>query len=109
MTIQRPVRLHENSLVARIAACRLKERSIAVTIGRHICLYGISRQNFIQDKNWVCHELAHVDQYLQYGILRFVFLYIKESIKNGYFNNHFEVDARSREGETILLEKYKII
>lgn len=109
MTRQSSVRLHSNSLIARIAACKLRERSVAVTIGRHICLYGISKEGFLKDKCWVCHELAHVEQYARYGFLRFIFLYLKESRENGYFNNRFEADARNRETEFSLLEKYQII
>lgn len=108
MTRKLPVRLHSNSLIARIAACKLKERSAAVTIGRHICLYGTGKEDFLKDRSWVCHELAHVEQYAQYGFLRFIFLYLKESRKNGYFNNCFEADARNREHEFSLLEKYTI-
>ena len=102
------VRLHENSLIARMAAYKLKERSVAITVGRYICLYGISKEDFLKDKSWVCHELAHVEQYAQHGFLRFIFLYLKESAKSGYFNNRFEADARSREQEFSLLEKYQI-
>lgn len=108
MTRQLSVKLHSSSLIARIAACKLKERSVAITIGRHICLYGISKEDFLKDKSWVCHELAHVEQYAQHGFLRFIFLYLKESRKNGYFNNRFEADARNREQEFSLLEKYAI-
>lgn len=108
MIRQVSIRLHPNSFIARIAAGKLKERSVAITIGRHIYLYGICKDDFLKDKNWICHELAHVEQYAKHGLLRFIFLYLKESIINGYFNNRFEVDARNREHEITLLEKYRI-
>ncbi|MDE1191043.1 MAG: DUF4157 domain-containing protein [Arachidicoccus sp.] len=103
------IKLHENSLIARIAAYKLKEKSIAITLGRHIFLYKSSKQEFLQDMSWICHELAHVAQYRRYGFIRFVFLYCKESARNGYFNNRFEKEARERECDKSLLEEYTIV
>jgi hypothetical protein len=108
--LNRPVKIiiHENSLVARIAAHKLKEKKVAVTIGKRIFLYGVSKENFLNDQSWLCHELAHTAQCQRFGVLRFLFLYFWESLKNGYYNNKFEIEARAKEADTTLLSEYAI-
>jgi hypothetical protein len=41
--------------------------------------------------------LKHIEQYRRYGIARFIVLYLVESIKKGYYNNRFEIEARKAE------------
>lgn len=100
--------IHENALVARLAARKLKEKKVAVTIGKHIFLYGADKKIFLSDKQWLCHELAHVAQFQRFGLFRFLFLYFFESLKNGYFNNRFEAEARAKEADETLLNSYAI-
>jgi len=101
--------IHENSPVARLAAYKLKEPKVAVTIGRHIFLYGTTKKKFLSDTHWLCHELAHVAQFQRFGILRFLFLYFFESLKNGYVHNKFEIEARAKETEeSLLINRYEI-
>jgi len=97
--MQIPSRIHikEDSLLARLAARQLKGNSAAIVFGSTIHLYGVSRQQFLQNKAWVKHELRHVSQYQQYGFFSFIFRYLFESYKNGYYNNRFEVEARAAE------------
>jgi hypothetical protein len=38
-----------------------------------------------------------VAQYRQFGFVPFIFLYLAEWIKKGYYNNRFEVEAREAE------------
>jgi hypothetical protein len=44
------------------------------------------------------HELCHVEQVKRLGSVKFFVLYLLYSIRYGYVNNPFEVEARSAEG-----------
>jgi hypothetical protein len=91
------VQIKENSFLARIAAKKLKANSIAMVIGNTIHLHNVSRKIFLEDERWVKHEMAHIDQYRRYGLVRFLLLYTWYSIKYGYRNNLFEIEAREKE------------
>ncbi|SRR4249919_3402776 len=91
--------IKENSIVARIAAWKLKSKRAAIVFGKNIHLHNISRQQFLNDTRLMRHELCHVRQYQQYGFLPFLVKYLVESIRKGYTNNRFEVEAR--EAETV--------
>jgi hypothetical protein len=91
------VQIKENSFLARIAAKKLKANSIAMVIGNTIHLHNVSRKIFLEDERWVKHEMAHIDQYRRYGLVRFLLLYTWYSIKYGYRNNPFEIEAREKE------------
>lgn len=93
------VRIKENSWIARIAACKLRCNRVALTLGQTIHLHNTSRADFLKDTSWVCHELKHVEQFRQYGLFNFTFRYIAESIRKGYYNNRWEVEARLAEKE----------
>lgn len=95
------IRIKEKSMVARLAAYILHEECMAVVIGKTIYLWNTSRQNFLKNKKWLHHELVHVQQFRQYGFIKFLFLYLLESLKNGYYNNKFEVEAREKENDDI--------
>jgi hypothetical protein len=91
------IKLKEKSFIARLAALILKEKNMAIVFGKTIYLWNASSEELIKNKKWLRHELAHVQQYKQYGFLQFLFLYIRESVKNGYYKNRFEVAARAKE------------
>ncbi len=91
------VQIKENSFLARIAAKKLKANSVAMVIGNTIHLHNVSRKIFLEDERWVRHEMAHIDQYRRYGPVRFLLLYTWYSIKYGYRNNPFEIEAREKE------------
>lgn len=91
------VSIKENSWLAKIAAKKLRSTSVAMVLGTSIHLYGISRGGFLQDDKWVKHELCHVRQFRRYGKLVFLVKYLWESIRKGYYNNRFEVEARAAE------------
>jgi hypothetical protein len=95
------VRIRENSWVAAIAAYKLGVPSVALTLGRTIHLHKTSRSGFLADQRWVRHEMAHVEQFQRYGFWNFIFLYLLESLKKGYYLNKYEVEARESEGEVI--------
>jgi Domain of unknown function (DUF4157) len=103
------VRIKENSWVAKIAAVRMKADQLAIVFGNTIHLYRSSREEFLNDSNWVCHELKHVEQYKQNGFAGFLLKYLYHWVKNGYYNNKFEVEARKSEGDLKLIENVKFI
>lgn len=91
------VHIKENAWVARLAAAKLKSAKVAIVFGRTIYLHNTSRNEFLNDKKWVLHELKHVEQYQRYGFAGFLVRYVWEWMRKGYFNNRFEVEARSNE------------
>lgn len=91
------VNIKENSWLAKLAAWKLGVDNVAITLGTTIHLHKASAEVLINDERWVRHELKHVEQFLKYGYFRFIFLYVMESIRNGYENNRFEVEAREAE------------
>lgn len=97
------VYIQENSVIAKIAAIVLKEKKMAVTIGRTIYLYNCCAGIFLKNKTWVCHELVHVYQYKKYGRLMFIIYYLSQSLINGYTNNRFEREACLKEHDLSLL------
>ena len=97
--------IKENSLLARLAARRLKKDKMAMVLGHTILLHNTTAAELINDKNWLRHELAHVRQFRQQGYLRFLFNYFVESIRNGYYNNKYEKEARAAENDYGLEQK----
>jgi hypothetical protein len=89
--------IRENSVLARIAAWKLKSARAAIVFGDTIHLHNISRQQFLSDTRLMRHELCHVRQYKQHGFVAFLLKYLLESIRQGYKNNRFEVEARAAE------------
>lgn len=85
----------ENSRLAKLAG-RLKGETekYAITIGKTIFL-NCKAEIFFADAGWVRHELTHVKQYKEHGILRFLQLYIFYSIFHDYNNIPFEKEAIS--------------
>ncbi|MCX6209347.1 MAG: DUF4157 domain-containing protein [Bacteroidetes bacterium] len=104
--MQKTIYIKENSLVAKLAAKVLKVNSVAIVIGSTIYLYNVSKQNFINNKKWLAHELTHIKQYQQYGTVKFLFLYLIETIRKGYRNNKFEVEARENEDNVTMIDEY---
>lgn len=87
----------ENAWLAKIAALKMGSQRVAMVVGRRIYLWGVTKAYFLEQSAWVKHELAHVAQYQRYGVVKFLILYVFEWIKNGYYNNRFEVEARAAE------------
>ncbi len=89
--------IRENSLIARIAAFKLNAKAVAIVTGNTINLYNVSKESFLLDEKWLRHELCHIKQYQEHGYSGFIIKYLGESVKNGYFNNKFEIEAREAE------------
>ena len=99
------VKIKENSWLAKIAAKQLDSTSMAMVVGKTIHLHNSSREEFLRNKKWVRHEVAHVKQYAKLGMLRFIFFYLLETFNKGYENNRFEVDARRKERDVAILSE----
>ena len=97
MNLPEKVKIKENSWAAGIAAWKLGTDSVALVLGGTIHLHNISKKDFLHDEKLVKHELKHIEQFMQYGTIRFLCLYLIEWIKHGYINNRFEIEAREAE------------
>jgi len=76
--------IKENSWLAKIAARQLRTGSVAMVLGNTIHLYNTSKEEFLQNKTWLRHELCHIQQFRQHGLVGFIVKYVWESIKKGY-------------------------
>jgi hypothetical protein len=91
------IRIKEKSLLARIAAFNLRSGKVAMVLGKTIHLHNVSKADFLKNERWLKHELCHIQQYRKYGFFPFLAKYLWESIRHGYYNNRFEVEAREAE------------
>ncbi len=89
--------IKENSFFAKLAAKKLGASSVAMVLGSTIHLHNTSKQDFINDEKWLKHELCHIKQFKKYGYAGFLVRYLWQSLKHGYYNNKFEVEARQAE------------
>ncbi|MBA9079635.1 MULTISPECIES: hypothetical protein [Rufibacter] len=88
------IKIIERSPFARIARWVLKSPNVAMVLGKSIHLSGVSKENFLQNTPWVAHELIHVRQFQEHGFFKFLWLYLLESMRVGYYQNKYEVEAR---------------
>jgi hypothetical protein len=102
------IKLHENSWIAQFASWKLRSSGCAIVFGRKIFLYNISKQEILSNQELLRHEVAHVFQWKKYGWFRFPCLYVWYSIKHGYYQNPFEIEARNMEQSLELLENVNI-
>jgi hypothetical protein len=89
--------IRENSWIAKLAAKRLGAENVAIVIGSTIHLHNTSKEAFLRDKKWVKHELCHVQQFKKHGSFLFILEYLYESLRHGYYDNKYEVEARLAE------------
>ncbi len=101
--------IKENSFWARLAAKRMKSEKMAMVLGRTIHLYNTDYQEFLKNRRWLRHELAHIRQFREYGWIRFLALYLIESLRKGYYQNRFEQEAREAEQDPLLEEQYAFL
>jgi hypothetical protein len=101
------VKIKTSSKRARIAAIKLGGKKVAMVWGNTILLAGTTREEFLSDKKWVCHELRHVLQSMTIGKWRFLLRYVFLSIQFGYHNHPYEVDARLHEQDEEILKRVK--
>src|SRR5436190_23180182 len=89
--------IKENSFIARRAAGILKSNQLAIVVGKTIYLHNTSKEEFLKNERWVKHELVHIHQFQRYGFLKFTIMYLWEFWKVGYWNNKYELEARTGE------------
>ena len=83
--------------MARIAAWKLGSDAVAFVLGNTIHLHNVSATDFLANDKWVKHEYKHIEQFNRYGFYTFIWKYLLESIRNGYYNNKYEIEARAAE------------
>jgi hypothetical protein len=98
-------KIRERSFIARLAAWKLKSDAVAIVIGKTIHLHNTAKTEFLQNRRWLLHELKHVEQFRQHGFLSFIFLYVWESIRRGYVQNKYEIEARAAETDDGFIKK----
>lgn len=101
-------RIKENSLPARLAARKLKSRAIAMVLGHTIHLYGTTKAEFLFDERWVRHELKHIEEYERYGVIRFLYKYILQTIRCGYYKCALEQEARAAENDPSIIARFRL-
>ncbi len=89
--------IKENSWLAMLAAKKLNAKTVAMVLGKTIHLYGSTKESFLADERWVNHELCHINQFAAHGYVMFTIKYLWESLRVGYYNNKYEVEARVAE------------
>jgi hypothetical protein len=92
--------IKENSWIARIAAMKLNAASVAIVLGHTIHLHNTKRDEFLRNEQWVKHELCHIRQFEEHGFGWFILKYLVESIRHGYYNNKYEIEAREAEHDS---------
>lgn len=84
-----------NSPLARVARLMLgRTPRVAMVLGQTVHLSGATRAEFLADPEWVAHEEVHLRQVRDLGLPRFLYEYLVESARVGYYQNKFEVEAR---------------
>ena len=101
--------IKERSLLARLACRYMGGGQIAMVIGKTIHLYGATREDFLGNPHWVRHEVCHVRQYRQLGLVPFLWKYLWECRKVGYYENRFEKEARAAERNAAVMEGVVIV
>jgi hypothetical protein len=89
--------IKENSWLAKIAAKKLKANAVAMVLGKTIHLHNTTKTEFLNDEKWLKHELCHIKQFKEHGYVGFIVKYLWGSLRKGYYNNPFEVEARNAE------------
>jgi hypothetical protein len=98
------LRTRVNSPLARIARLVLKAPRVAMVVGQTVHLSGTSREEFLADAEWVAHEAVHLRQYREHGLLPFLWKYLVESARVGYYHNRFEAEAREEARRVVLAD-----
>ncbi|MGI8950385.1 MAG: DUF4157 domain-containing protein [Chitinophagaceae bacterium] len=99
----------ENSWIAKLAAKRLKTKTVAIVIGKTIYLHNTSKEKFLQNIYWVRHEVEHIFQFKKHGFIEFIFLYLIEHYKCGYTKNKFEIEAKEKEKNIFELNEIEFL
>ena len=97
------------SPLARIARLVLGSQRVAMVVGQTVHLSGATREQFLADAEWVAHELVHLRQYKEHGLLPFLWKYLLESARMGYYQNRYEVEAREEARRVVLADPNHVL
>lgn len=77
------------------ALMRLTPGAIMMTVGNTIYVRDESMIDWssARDQAVLAHELRHVEQYQEYGMIGFLLRYTLDWLRNGYRGVRFEIDA----------------
>lgn len=67
------------------------------------------RPDRTDDKQLLAHELMHIKQIDDLGIVEFTYKYVKELIKVGYYDNKYEVQARKADWAYLTKMHYELV
>jgi uncharacterized protein (DUF2342 family) len=87
-----------------MAARKLRADSVAIVIGKTIHLHNATKRDLISNRRWLRHEIAHIRQFRHHGFLSFMMMYLWESLRKGYYNNKYEIEARAAENNEGICE-----
>jgi hypothetical protein len=100
------VHIKENSFRAKLATIKMRTNyGLAMVWGNQILLFNVSKQDFLADKQWVCHELRHVVQAYNMGKWTFLWRYLVLGLRHGYHHHPMEIDARMHEQDLDMLQR----
>ena len=103
------LRTRTGSPLARIARLVLGSPRVAMVLGQTVHLSGTTREQFLADAEWVAHEQVHLRQYREHGLLPFLWKYLRESARVGYYQNKFEVEAREEARRVVLADPRHVL
>ncbi|HEX8330420.1 MAG TPA: hypothetical protein VF629_23010 [Hymenobacter sp.] len=103
------LRTWTRSPLARIARLVLGSQRVAMVVGQTVHLSGASRAEFLADAEWVAHEQVHLRQYKEHGLLPFLWKYLVESARVGYYHNRYEVEAREEARRVVLANPHHVL
>ena len=76
--------------------CLFRSKTWAITLGQ-TTFYSASKEFVSEDLKWQRHENKHKEQWEKEGLFFFPLKYLFYSIRYGYKNNPYEIEARSCE------------
>jgi hypothetical protein len=86
-----------NHWFAKLLAKINKSKGYAITFGQ-TAYYSVSKERVEADPKWIAHENQHKKQYKDEGFIKFIIKYLYYSIRYGYKDNPYEVEARKVAG-----------
>jgi len=98
--------IKENAFIAKIAAKKLRSKNAAIVLGSRIYLYGVSKSHFLANRQWLRHELKHIEQYERLGFIGFVFTYLWQTMRVGYYKCGLECEAREAEKDETIISRF---
>ena len=98
--------IKENSWIAKLAARKLHSKNVAIVFGNCIYIYGVTKKAFLADERWLRHELKHIEQYERLGFIRFIIIYLWQTIKVGYYKCGLECEAREAEKDETIINRF---